>query len=204
MLITFEGIDGSGKSTQIKKLKNFLKKKNINNFIFTREPGGSDLGNKIRKLLINNNKNSTISREAQILLLIAARYEHYEKLIIPLIRKNKVVVSDRFGDSTFAYQCGNNKYLHNLLTNFNQLLFKKFQPNLTFLLDINPNLALKRISKRKLNNAFDKKTLSFYKIVRSNYLILAKSNNRIKVLNAEENQDKTFEKITNIIFKYIK
>ena len=110
MLITFEGIDGSGKSTQIKKLKDFLKKKNINNFIFTREPGGSDLGNKIRKLLINNNKNNTISREAQILLLIAARYEHYEKLIIPLIKKNKVVVSDRFGDSTFAYQCGNNKY----------------------------------------------------------------------------------------------
>jgi len=90
MLITFEGIDGSGKSTQIKKLKNFLKKKNINNFIFTREPGGSDLGNKIRKLLINNNKNSTISREAQILLLIAARYEHYEKLIIPLKKKIKL------------------------------------------------------------------------------------------------------------------
>ena len=203
ILITFEGIDGSGKSTQIRKLKSFIKKNNIKNFIFTREPGGSELGNKVKNLLINNNNNSIISKEAQILLLIAARYEHYEKLIAPLLKKNKIVISDRYQDSTFAYQCENNKNLHDLLTNLNYLLFKGFQPGLTILLDINPNVSLKRISKRKTNNAFDKKTLYFYKKVRSSYLKLAKKNSRIKVINAEANENDTFNKIINAIFKYI-
>ena len=203
ILITFEGIDGSGKSTQIRRLKNFLKKNNIKNFIFTREPGGSELGKKVKNLLINKN-NSIISKEAQILLLLAARYEHYKKLILPLLKKNKIVISDRFQDSTFAYQCENNKDLQDLLINFNHLLFKGFKPDLTFLLDINPNVSLKRISKRKTNNAFDKKALSFYKKVRSSYLKLANKNNRVKVINAEANQSEVFNKIINTIFKYIK
>ncbi len=204
ILITFEGIDGSGKSTQIRRLKNFFKKNNIKNVVFTREPGGSELGKKVKNLLINNSNNNTISKEAQILLLIAARYENYEKLILPLLKKNKIVISDRYQDSTFAYQCENNKSLHALLTNLNHLLFKGFQPDLTFLLDINPNVSLKRISKRKTNNAFDKKNLSFYKKVRSSYLKLAKKNSRIKVINAEANQNDILSKITNTIFKYIK
>ena len=87
ILITFEGIDGSGKSTQIKRLKNFFKKNNIKNVIFNREPGGSALGKKVKNLLINNN-NNILSQEVQILLLIAARYEHYEKLILPLLKKD--------------------------------------------------------------------------------------------------------------------
>ena len=203
ILITFEGIDGSGKSTQIRRLKNFFKKNNIKNVIFTREPGGSALGKKVKNLLINNN-NNTISKESQILLLIAARYEHYEKLILPLLKKNKIVISDRYQDSTFAYQCENNKDLQDLLINFNHLLFKGFKPDLTFLLDINPNVSLKRISKRKTNNAFDKKALSFYKKVRSSYLKLAYKNSRIKVINAEDNQSEIFNKIINTIFKYIK
>ena len=88
ILITFEGIDGSGKSTQIRRLKDFFRKKNIKNFIFTQEPGGSELGKKIKNLLINNS-NSIISKEAQILLLLAARYEHYKELIFPLPKKKK-------------------------------------------------------------------------------------------------------------------
>ena len=200
-LITFEGIDGSGKSTQIKKLKNFIKKENIKKFIFTREPGGSVLGTKIRNLLINTSENKHISKETQILLLLAARYEHYEKLILPHIKKNKIVVSDRFQDSTFAYQCGNNIKLRQLLTKFNNILFNKFEPNLTLLFDINPNLSLKRIDKREKNNAFDKKNLSFYKTVRNNYLYLAKNNNRIKILNAEKSEDEIFNEILNLIFK---
>ena len=199
-LITFEGIDGSGKSTQIKKLKTFIKKKNIKNFIFTREPGGSDLGKKIRNLLISSSDKNVISKEAQILLLLAARYEHYKKLILPQIKRKKVVVSDRFHDSTFAYQCGNNKVLQRLLIKFNNLLFNKFQPDLTILLDINPNLSIKRISKRTHNNSYDKKTLSFYKTVRSNYLYIAKNNNRVKVLNAEESEEEIFKKIKNFVF----
>ena len=204
MFITFEGIDGSGKSTQVNKLKHYIKKENIKNFIFTREPGGGSLGKKVRSLLLNNNKNNSLSIESQILLLTAARYEHYEKLILPNIKRNKIIVSDRYQDSTFAYQCGDDVNLQKILKNLNQLLFKKFKPNLTFLLDIKPDIAMRRISKRKKNNSFDKKKLSLYKSVRKNYLYLAKNNKRIKILNAEKKEEEIFRNITNIIFNKIK
>ena len=205
IFITFEGIDGSGKSTQVNKLKKYIKKEKIKNFIFTREPGGGPLGKKVRGLLLNNsNKNSRLSIESQILLLTAARYEHYDKLILPNLKKNKIIVSDRYQDSTFAYQCGGNENLQIMLEKLNHLLFKKFKPNLTFLLDIKPDVAMLRISKRKINNSFDKKKLSFYKSVRKNYLYLAKNNKRIKILNAEKKEDETFRSITNIILNKIK
>ena len=137
-------------------------------------------------------------------MLTAARYEHYEKLILPKINRNKIIVSDRYQDSTFAYQCGGNVNLQKILKKLNQLLFKKFKPNLTFLLDIKPDVAMRRISKRKINNSFDKKKLSFYKSVRTNYLYLAKNNKRIKILNAEKKEDEIFRNITNIIFNKIK
>ena len=88
ILITFEGIDGSGKSTQIKKLKNFLLKKKINNTYFTREPGGTNLGEATRKLLLKNDAINPLN-QSLILLLTASRYEHYKKIILPNIKKKK-------------------------------------------------------------------------------------------------------------------
>ena len=202
ILITFEGIDGSGKSTQIKKLQNYFKKKKVKNFYFTREPGGSDFGNISRKLLLNNNK-IKFSSESQILLLIASRFEHYKQFILPLLKKNKIIISDRFQDSTYAYQCGNNKKLYNLLKHLNSLLFDNFEPNLTILLDINPKIAIQRIKNREANNAFDNKTLYFYKVARNNYLKLAKANKRIIVFNGTLNQEELFNNIQKIIFKKI-
>ncbi len=203
ILITFEGIDGSGKSTQIKKLKNYLKKKKVKNFYFTREPGGTDFGNISRKLLLNNNK-IKFSIESQILLLIASRLEHYKQFILPLLKKNKIIVSDRFQDSTYAYQCGNDERLYNFLKYLNSLLFDDFEPNLTILLDISPKIAIQRMKNREVNNVFDKKTLYFYKIARNNYLKLAKNNKRIIVFNASLKQEELFNNIQKIIFKKIK
>ena len=140
-LITFEGIDGSGKSTQIKKLQNLFKKKKIKNIYFTREPGGSEFGNKVRKLLLNDS-NINFTNESQILLLLASRFEHYNRFILPIIKENGIVISDRFQDSTYAYQCGNNKKLYDILKYLNYSLFRNFEPKLTILLDINPKLGL--------------------------------------------------------------
>ena len=203
ILITFEGIDGSGKSTQIKKLKNFLLKKKINNTYFTREPGGTNLGDATRKLLL---KNDTINplNQSLILLLTASRYEHYKKIILPNIKKKKIVISDRFTDSTFAYQCGSNKELGKLLKYLNNKLFANFNADLTILLDIRAEEAMKRLKKRKINNSFDKKTLIFYKSVRSSYLKLANKYKRIKVLDASINQDELFNKVQKIILKIVK
>ena len=200
-LITFEGIDGSGKTTQIKKLKKFVKKKNLKNFIFTTEPDVGRLGKKVKNLLINNN--NTISQEAQILLLVAARFEHFHKLILPNLKKKKIIVSDRFQDSTFAYQCIKNKALNQMLTKLNKLIFNNYQPNLTILLNVSPKVTLNRISVRKKNNAFDNKNISFYKNVRNSYLKLAHNNKRIKVVNAENQPEEVFKEIMKIIFNKI-
>lgn len=203
ILITFEGIDGSGKSTQIKKLKNFLLKKKINNTYFTREPGGTSFGDATRKLLLKNAAINPLN-QSLILLLTASRYEHYKKIILPNIKKKKIVISDRFTDSTFAYQCGSNKELGKLLKYLNNKLFANFNADLTILLDIRAEEAMKRLKKRKINNSFDKKTLIFYKSVRSSYLKLANKYKRIKVLDASINQDELFNKVQKIILKIVK
>ena len=203
ILITFEGIDGSGKSTQIKKLKNFLLKKKINNTYFTREPGGTNLGDATRKLLLKNDAINPLN-QSLILLLTASRYEHYKKIILPNIKKKNIVISDRFTDSTFAYQCGSNKELGKLLKYLNNKLFANFNADLTILLDIKAEEAMKRLKKRKINNSFDKKTLIFYKSVRSSYLNLANKYKRIKVLDASINQDELFNKVQKIILKIVK
>ena len=203
ILITFEGIDGSGKSTQIKKLKNFLLKKKINNTYFTREPGGTNLGEATRKLLLKNDAINPLN-QSLILLLTASRYEHYKKIILPNIKKKKIVISDRFTDSTFAYQCGSNKELGKLLKYLNNKLFANFNADLTILLDIRAEEAMKRLKKRKINNSFDKKTLIFYKSVRSSYLKLANKYKRIKVLDASINQDELFNKVQKLILKIVK
>ena len=203
ILITFEGIDGSGKSTQIKKLKNFLLKKKINNTYFTREPGGTNLGEATRKLLLKNDAINSLN-QSLILLLTASRYEHYKKIILPNIKKKKIVISDRFTDSTFAYQCGSNKELGKLLKYLNNKLFANFNADLTILLDIRAEEAMKRLKKRKINNSFDKKTLIFYKSVRSSYLKLANKYKRIKVLDASINQDELFNKVQKLILKIVK
>ena len=202
ILVTFEGIDGSGKSTQIKKLKNFFLKTKINNYYFTREPGGTNFGESTRKLMFNNDAFKPLN-QSLILLLTASRYEHYKKIILPNIKKKKIVISDRYTDSTFAYQCGSNNDLNKLLKYLNNSLFENFNADLTILLDIKPEDAMKRLEKRKKNNFFDRKTLLFYKSVRLNYLKLASKYRRIKVLDASTNQDELFNKIQKLIFKKI-
>ena len=158
--------------------------------------------NKVRKLLLNDS-NINFTNESQILLLLASRIEHYNRFILPIIKENGIVISDRFQDSTYAYQCGNNKKLYDILKYLNYSLFRNFEPKLTILLDINPKLAVQRINKRNKKNLFDKKTLSFYKTVRKNYLKLAREKKRIKVFDASLNKDLLFDNINKIITKEI-
>ena len=141
-LITFEGIDGCGKSTQISKLKTFFKN-NLDNVIFTREPGGIPEAEEIRKHFLKNTKIDFL-KETEILLLLSARNEHFNKLIKPAIERKKIVICDRFTDSTFAYQCHSDKKLELFYKKIHKLLFNDFRPALTILMDISPKLAAKR------------------------------------------------------------
>ena len=201
--ISFEGIDGSGKSTQIELVKKYLHK-NKKKVLFTREPGGTFEAELIRKLILSKNKKIKFDNKTEILLLLAARYEHYKKLIEPAITNGKIIICDRFIDSTLAYQCAGNKELKKFYFQISKSLINKFEPDLTILLDISPIKALERINERKNKNRYDKKNLSFFSNVRKNYNELAKNNSRIQKLNALNDKNILAEKIRKLIINLLK
>ena len=201
--ISFEGIDGSGKSTQIELLKKYLHK-NKKKVLFTREPGGTFEAEVIRKLILSKNKKIKFDNKTEILLLLAARYEHYKKLIEPAIKNDKIIICDRFIDSTLAYQCAGNNKLKEFYYQISKPLINNFKPDLTILLDISPIKALERINERKNKNRYDNKNLSFFSKVRKNYNELAKNNSRIQKLNALIDKNVLAEKIRKLIINLVK
>ena len=155
LFITFEGPEASGKSSQILLLAKYFKKKNIP-FIITREPGGTKLAESLRKLILS--KNSNINNLEEILLLMAARSNHINNIILPNIMKGKVVISDRYADSTFVYQGFVNKFGIKKAKNLHSILLNNFQPNITFIFKIKVDEILQRLKKRK-----NKKIKKIYK-----------------------------------------
>ena len=201
-LISFEGIDGSGKSTQIRLLQKFFDKTK-REAIFTREPGGTEEAELIRNLILTKNKEVNFEKKTEILLLLAARYEHFKKLIEPEILIGKTIICDRFIDSTIAYQCTGNAELEKFYFKISRMLLKQFEPDLTILLDIPPSKALDRINNRKNNNKYDKKDKYYFSNVRKSYIELAKTNSRIKKFNALEKKDILANKIKKNILDII-
>jgi dTMP kinase len=182
LFITFEGIEGSGKSYQSKKLYKHLVKKKIQT-ILTREPGGCSSAEQIRNIILTGNINK-FSRRTDTLLYLASRNEHFEKKIKPAIKNKKIILCDRFIDSTIAYQVygsGENKLL---IDNIHQHILGSLRPDITFVLTVNIDKAFKRIAKRKSKNRYDKFTKNFYLKVQKSFIKIAKKNkSRYKVLD---------------------
>jgi len=199
--VSFEGIDGSGKSTQINLIKKFFLTKTNQKVLFTREPGGTTEAELIRKLFVNSDRNISWEVKTEILLLFAARYEHYKKVIRPAMDKGKLIICDRFIDSTIAYQCDGNKELKDFCYHLSKLLLSDFMPDLTILLDIDPISTLGRIKERNISNRYDKKSLEFFKKVRNEYINIAKEFSRVKVFNGEIRKEEISKKIINLILK---
>ena len=198
--ITFEGGEGSGKSTQIKILKNKLSKKH--KVIVTREPGGTTEAELIRKLLVKGKSNKW-SGTTEVLLNFTARKDHVDKIIIPSLKNGKWVLCDRFSDSTLAYQGYGRNVSENLIRNLNRSLINNLKPSLTILLDIDPNVGLGR-SKRRNNNElrYENMPLSYHKKIRSAYLDIAKKNKkRIKIIDASLDKNSISEIIWSFIQK---
>ena len=144
-----------------------------------------------------------MKKKTEILLLLAARYEHFKKLIEPAILNGKIIICDRFIDSTLAYQCMGNNDLEKFYLKISKSLINLFQPNLTILLDINPSKALERINKRSRNNKYDEKDKYYFSNVRKSYNILEKNNSRIKKFNALENKTALADKIKKKVLTLI-
>ena len=196
--ISFEGIDGSGKSTQIQKLAEFLEARDFD-IVITREPGGSKGGEEIRNLLLQGNVDRW-SAETEILLFTAARRDHLERIILPALEEGKIVICDRFTDSTRMYQGMRGVNLRNLVDTLNEKVIK-FDPDLTIVIDINPEISLKRAKSRKIvEERFEDFGVDLQMKMRKGFLELAKEfSNRIEVVNGQQSIDKLAQDICSLV-----
>ena len=176
--ITFEGPEASGKSSQIILLKKYLKKNKIP-FIITREPGGTKFAEILRKLILSNQ--SKINNIEEILLLMAARSNHINNVILPNLKKGKFVISDRFADSTFVYQGYVNKFGIKNAKKLHSLILNNFYPDYTFIFNLGIKEIIKRIKKRKIKNKYDKTNINFHKSVIAGYKKISKNKRYINI-----------------------
>ncbi len=202
MFITFEGGEGAGKSTQIKLLADYLTKLGFN-VVITREPGGTDLAEAIRTLLLGSGE----IRDAMIefLLLTAARKDHIETFIEPELHNDKVVICDRFIDSTLVYQCMVKGLDRRLVEAINSTVIGVFNPIITFLVDIKPEIGIARVTRRAQTlSHYDEKNVQFHNKVRQGFLALAEEEpGRIKVIDGSRTQATVHEEIVSHLQNYL-
>ena len=196
--ISFEGIDGSGKSTQIQKLARFLETLGFD-VIITREPGGSVGGEEIRNLLLQGNVDRW-SAETEILLFTAARRDHLERIILPAMEDAKIVICDRFTDSTRMYQGMRGPNLRNLVDMLNEKIIN-CDPDLTIVIDIDPQISLKRAKSREtVEERFEDFGVEMQLNMRNGFIELAKEfSNRIEVVNGQQSVDDLAKDICSIV-----
>ena len=196
--ITFEGIDGSGKSTQIQKLAKFLEDNGFD-IIMTREPGGSVGGEEIRNLLLQGEVDRW-SAETEILLFTAARRDHLERIILPSLQDGKIVICDRFTDSTRMYQGMRGPKLRNLVDNLTEEVIN-CEPDLTIIIDIDPEISLKRAKSRETaEERFEDFGVDLQKKMRKGFIDLSKEFNfRIKVVNGQQSVDDLAKEIFSLV-----
>ena len=199
-IIVFEGIEGSGKSHHISVISKYLDKKKIS-YIKIREPGGNPNSEKIRKLILNNKSN--FNNNTDLLLYMAARSENID--LIKKFNKKKIILIDRFIDSTIAYQhygFGVNLKIIKILNNY---ILKNFKVNFTFLNIVSSKNMIKRLKLRKSLNRYDKFDNKFYKKVQNGFLKLAKqNNNKYQIINSNNDIKKNELLIINKIKKMLK
>ena len=188
--ITLEGMDGAGKSTHIPTIIALLEKKQIGNkqleVVSTREPGGTILGEQLRTLLLHEDMHP----ETETLLMFAARREHISQVIAPALARGAYVVSDRFTDATYAYQCGAKGVLQFKIEQLEAWVQNDLQPNLTLLFDVPAEVSLQRLASARAPDKFEREDLAFFEKLREAYLTRALANPaRFRVIDANQSLD---------------
>ena len=198
-LIVFEGIEGSGKTTLIKYISSYLKNKKLN-FINIREPGGNKNSEKIRNLILN--KKNKFNSFTDLMLYLAARSENIEKVIKKNYKK-KIILLDRFTDSTIAYQHYGMGLDKTLINKINKILLNNIKPNLVFLNLINMKNLRYRLYRRKNKNRYDKFDINFYKKVQIGFIKLSKNKSNYIIIDSNKslshNKKKALESIKKLI-----
>ena len=192
MFISFEGTEGVGKTTLIRKIHQYFEQQG-KEVVLTRELGGTPLAEQIRSLLLAVNHEEQMSHDTELLLIYAARAQHLQQVIIPALNAVKIVLSDRFTDASFAYQCSGRGLSQEKLQLLNQTFVAKM-PNITFWLDAPIELGMTRARERGALDRFEQEKLSFFAKVRAGYETLWQAEpERIKRLDATQNADLVFE-----------
>ena len=195
--ITFEGGEGTGKSTQAKLLFSSIKNTS-EKVILTREPGGTNIAEEIRKIIVKNNYN--LNKVSELLLIYAARNEHLKDTIIPSLDKGHVILCDRFLDSTFVYQVQGKKIDTKIFEFFNKLIIKNYKPEITFIIDIDPIIGIERSLKlNKKETKYEKLPLSFHEKVRKDFITLSKKDERFKLIDGNKSIMEIHKEIIMII-----
>jgi dTMP kinase len=210
MFITLEGIEGSGKTTQIGRLVEFLEDRGIE-CVTTRQPGGTLIGENIRSILLDP-ANSALAPMTELLLYMADRSQHIYELIRPCLQAGKTVICDRYFDATVVYQGFARGLNFELIQQLHQILFDDLKPDVTLLLDLAPQVGLQR-AWQQLNNGqrsglesrFEAETVAFHEKVRAGYLELARLEpGRFRIVDAAQSQDQVFAAMRKIVSSLLK
>ena len=199
IFLTVEGIDGAGKSTHLDFIANEFSKRNLP-FIVTREPGGTELGEQFRQILLHEQMHAL----TETILMFAARNEHLINKIVPQLNNGVSVICDRFTDATYAYQYGGKGVSSKDIKVLESLVHPYLKPNITFIFDIDPKIARSRISNERELDKFEQEKQSFFIKVRDTYLNLAREEpNRFFIINSNQAIDLIQNELEDILNKVI-
>ena len=205
--IVFEGVEGCGKSYQSQKLKKNLEKKGIN-LLLTREPGGTRSSESIRRLILkdyfNKGKKEKFDKYTDTLLYLAARNEHIKNKIKPALKKRRVVICDRFIDSTLAYQVYGKKVNRYFINHIHKFILQGIKPNIIFILKVSLKSSKLRLKKRRTKNRYDNFSQSFYTKAQKSFLKIARNKKNYFVLDSSTNDSDLEKKILKIVSKHLK
>ncbi|KPL00504.1 MAG: hypothetical protein AMJ91_04465 [candidate division Zixibacteria bacterium SM23_73_3] len=201
--ITFEGIDFCGKTTQARRLGSYLRR-NGYEVLVVREPGGDRIAERIRRILLSR-KNSEMTALTELLLYEAARSQLTQRVILPALKEGKVVICDRYSDSSLAYQGYGRGLSKKMIKSLNNISTFGLSPDLTILLDVSVKTFFKRRKKEKIErDRLEKERLEFHQRIREGYLTIARQNRkRIKVVDGTENIYKTWQKVRRVVDSFL-
>ena len=195
--ITFEGCDGCGKSTQLKLLSDYLTKNGVPH-IFTREPGGGKISEAIREILLNG-KNSEMTNECEALLYAASRVQHLSDRVEPALNEGKLVVCDRYVDSSLAYQAYARGLGVDFITKINAYAIENYSPDVTIFIDLSPEDAFQRKHGADENDRLEQAGMAFHKRVYEGYLEIAKKESRVAVIDGKQTPDGVFNDVLKVL-----
>lgn len=204
--ITFEGLDGSGKTTVIRNvIESFKQSPDADRFMYSREPGGNRIAEAIRKIILSE-EYSEMDARTEALLFAAARRQHLVENILPALDAGKIIMSDRFVDSSLVYQGAGREIGMDAVASINDFATDGLVPDLTLYFEIDPQVGLERIQSNRQDevNRLDKDQLDFYERVHEGYLKLAKENpQRIKVIDASQSIEKVTDNVLTILNEFL-